>query len=274
MRRRGRRRRNRFEWGACRSWSESTPALPDIIVLGDVLIAAQGRFFRVVASCNDSLCTVSFQGESDTVDLRNVDPNSQYVTITNRRTRNGVQTGRAVASADGFAFNTFGIWGDYNAGTSLCGSITLQGASAQFAIPSSIGMRSGSNPVTGSATWTGAMVGVTVGRSSLGPEVTADADMTVNLGAASLELAFTNIADRSGVRSDDIRWQGVPMHGGSFQAAGPDGHFYGPNHEEAGGVFRCSGIEGAFSLARQQPVRRPEALVPRPRGVSTLRQTA
>ena len=64
----------------------------------------------------------------------------------------------------------------------------------------------GSNPLTGSATWTGAMAGVTVGGSDLGVEVTGDAKMTANLGAASPGLAFTNIADRSGARSNDIRW--------------------------------------------------------------------
>ena len=41
------------------------------------------------------------------------------------------------------------------------------------------------------------------------------------------------------------------MRNGSFRASGLDGRFYGPNHEEAGGVFERSGITGAFSLARQ-----------------------
>ena len=58
-------------------------------------------------------------------------------------------------------------------------------------------------------------------------------------------------ADSTGTGSDDIRWSGVPMRNGSFQASGLDGRFYGPSHEEAGGVFERGGIVGAFSLNRQ-----------------------
>ena len=66
------------------------------------------------------------------------------------------------------------------------------------------------------------------------------------------DFEFTNIAERfSRSISSDIRWQGVPMRSGSFQASGLDGSFYGPNHEEAGDVFERGGIAGAFSLARQ-----------------------
>ena len=122
----------------------------------------------------------------------------------------------------------------------------------QFAFPMSFGMGSGSNPPNGSATWAGAKAGVKVGSSSLGSEVTGDAEMTVDFGASSLDLEFTNIAERvSGALSNDIRWQGVSIQGGSFQAVGLDGRFYGPNHEEAGGILEHSGIAGAFSLARQ-----------------------
>ena len=228
-----------------------TPA-PDTVVVGDVLIAVQGSLFRANSSCSGSTCTVTFQGESATLDLRDVDPNGPAVTITGQQARNGVQTGRATASGDGFNFNTLGVWGDYNAGTPLRGSTTIQGVGVQFAFPASLGIGSGSNPVSGSATWTGAMAGVRVGSSSLGREVTGDAAMTANLAAATLDLAFTNIADTSGARSGDIRWQGISMQNGEFSGSGGlEGRFYGPNHEEAGGVFERSGIAGAFSLARQ-----------------------
>ena len=228
------------------------PTLPDTIVLGDVLAAAGGQLFRLDAACSGAHCTVSFQGESATIDLRDVDPSGPAVTITGQQTRNGVQTGRATASGDGFNFNTFGVWGSYNAGTSLIGSTTIQGSSVRFAFPMSLGDGSGSNPLTGSATWRGAMAGVKVGSSSIGAEVTGDAEMTADLAAASLDLAFTNIADSSGVLSNDIRWQGVSMQNGSFNGSGGlQGNFYGPDHEEAGGVFERDGIAGAFSLVRQ-----------------------
>ena len=229
----------------------SDPAL-DTTVLGDVLVSLPGQLFRPGAACEDTVCTVSFQGETATIDLGDVHPDNPEVTITGEQTRNGVQTGRATASGGRLSYDTIGVWGAYNVGTPLLGSTTLQGMDVQFAFPMSLGMGSDSNPLTGSATWTGVMAGVKVGGSSLGAEVTGDAEMTVDLGASSLNLAFTNIAEPvSGAPSNDILWQGVSMQSGSFQAAGLDGRFYGPNHEEAGGVFEHSGIAGAFSLARQ-----------------------
>ena len=229
----------------------SDPAL-DTIVLGDVLVSAHGQLFRLEESCDGTVCTVLFQGETARIDLLDVHPDGPDVTITGEQTRNGVQTGRATASGGQLSYDTFGVWGAYNVGTPLHGSTTLQGMDVRFAFPMSLGMGSGSNPMTGSATWTGVMAGVKIGGSSLGAEVTGDAEMAVDLGASSLDLEFTNIAETvSGAPGNDIYWQGVSMRSGSFQAVGLDGRFYGPNHEEAGGVFEHSGIAGAFSLARQ-----------------------
>ena len=238
--------------GGSASQDRGSGPIPDTIVRGDALIDASGQLSRVEASCNGTLCTVLFQGESETIDLRNVDPDSPDLTITSEQSRNGVRIGRATASGDSLNFHTLGVWGDHNTGAPLVGSTTIQGVGIRFAMPVSLGDGSGSNPLTGSATWTGAMTGVKVGSSSLGAEVTGDAALTADLGAATLDLAFTNIAEwGSGVRSADIRWQGVPMQDGAFQSTGLDGRFYGPGHEEAGGVFERNGIAGAFSLARQ-----------------------
>ena len=41
------------------------------------------------------------------------------------------------------------------------------------------------------------------------------------------------------------------MNRGTFRANGLDGRFYGPNHEEAGGVFERNQIAGGFTLVRQ-----------------------
>ncbi len=223
------------------------------VAAGDVLVAADGSFVRGRTACRGTACTVTALGESATVDFRDyIDPSATPVPITNQQTRNGVRIGRIATSEDGLRFDTFGVWGTYNFATATVGSGRLEGIEVRFAVPVSMGVGSRSNPLTGSATWAGAMIGVRVANSSLGAEVTGDAEMTANLGAASLDLAFTNIADRSGVRSNDIRWQGISMRNGSFSGSGRlQGRFYGPNHEEAGGVFEHSGIAGAFSLARQ-----------------------
>ena len=48
----------------------------DTIVIGDVLLAAQDRLYRAQSSCSGSVCTVTYLGESVTVDLDNVDPSA------------------------------------------------------------------------------------------------------------------------------------------------------------------------------------------------------
>ena len=225
----------------------------DTVVGGEALVTADGSFLRARTSCRGTSCTTTLLGESVTVDFHDyIDPSAIPVPITNRQMRNGVLVGRVAVTEDDIRFDTFGVWGTYNAATAAVGSGRLEGIAVRFAVPVSMGVGSGSNPLTGSASWTGAMTGVRVADSGLGAEVTGDAALTADLAASSLNLAFTNIADRSGVQSSDIRWQGVSMQNGSFNGnGGLQGRFYGPNHEEAGGVFERSGIAGAFSLARQ-----------------------
>ena len=230
------------------------PADFDTFVAGDVLLGAQERLYRAESQCTGSVCTVTYEGESVTVDLSDVDPegDASSVTVTDRQVRNGVQTGRLRDSGEGdIRFDAFGVWGDWNAATTGAGSTVLQGIDIRFVVPTSVGQGSGSNPVSGGVTWSGAMTGMRFGDAGLGAEVSGDAAMTVDLEEASLDLAFTNIAELgSGTGVGDIGWQGVAMQEGGFRADGLDGRFYGPAHEEAGGVFERDGIAGAFSLGR------------------------
>ncbi|MCY4607463.1 MAG: hypothetical protein OXD40_02540 [bacterium] len=211
----------------------------DTIVVGDVLIAAQERLYGAESSCSGSTCTVMHLDESVTVDLRDLDPSTATTAVADRQTRNGVQTGRLTASDGETRFDAFGVWGDYNAATTGAGTISLQGADIRFVVPTSVGHGSAANPVSGGASWAGAMTGVKVEGSGLGAKVTVD--------FADAALAFTNIA---GAGVSDISWQDVPMEEGSFSDDGLDGRFYGPSHEEAGGVFERDDIAGAFSLKR------------------------
>ena len=223
----------------------------DTIVVGDVLLDAQGQLYRAESSCSGSKCTVTYQGESVTVDLHDIDPSASTTTITDRQTRNGVQTGRLTSSDGDTRFDALGVWGEYNAATTGAGTTSLQGTDIRFVVPTSVGYGNATNPLSGSVSWGGAMTGVKVGSSGLGAEVAGDAAMTVDLGGATLDLEFTNIAELlSGAGVGDIRWQDVPMQAGSFKDDGLNGRFYGPNHEEAGGIFERDDIAGAFSLKR------------------------
>ena len=241
------------------SGGTASPPDPDIgveslelaVATGDLAVEVGGQLLRGSVSCGEDSCEVSFLGGTTTIDIDDIDPNSASARTSGERQRNGVSIGRILATQDGLRLNSYGVWGNYNGGSASLITGTLRGVSLRMTFPYSVGYSTGSNPVSGTASWTGAMAGVKVSSSSIGSEVTGDASMTANLEAASIGLAFTNISDQSGTSSPDMQWQNVPMRSGSFIAAGLDGRFYGPDHTEAGGVFKRNGIEGAFSLARE-----------------------
>ena len=49
----------------------------------------------------------------------------------------------------------------------------------------------------------------------------------------------------------DIRWNDLPLNDGKFGSESIQGAFYGPNHEEVGGVFSRDGALGAFGGTRE-----------------------
>ena len=117
----------------------------------------------------------------------------------------------------------------------------------------SLGNDTGSVPVDGSANWTGAMVATDLRREEI---VRGDAELMVDFGAASVDVAFTDIRElETGAERAAIRFDAVPMSSRGFEA-GADGHritgaFYGPAHVEAGGVFEHEHTFGAFGATRR-----------------------
>ena len=93
--------------------------------------------------------------------------------------------------------------------------------------------------------------------------VMGDANLSFNLSRSDIDVAFTNIHDiDAGHRYDNITWQNVPVASGSFAMFAErtsteiyppdfiDDRFYGPNHEEVGGIFESGNIVGAFGGKR------------------------
>ena len=126
----------------------------------------------------------------------------------------------------------------------------------------SIGAASHTNPAAagGSATWRGAMVGFD--ESFAGRDISRleDSEPNVYVGKAALtiddfsnpvvDVRFSNITNE--VRYlDDVVWRDLPVTEGGFEGTGILGRFYGPQHEEVGGVFQFDAINGAFGAVRQ-----------------------
>ena len=174
-------------------------------------------------------------------------------------TRNGItllQYRTETKNADGITAQEigYGAWLDHNAfSTSLTtyysGAVS-DGSYAALVAGYSLGDDSGSRPVGGSATWTGQMTGASL---EFQHAVQGDAAVTVNFARNDAGVAFTNIKDlgaRSGLPS--MEWSGLAIGtDGRFGASDIRATFYGPNHEEVGGVFERNNIVGAFGAKRQ-----------------------
>ena len=117
----------------------------------------------------------------------------------------------------------------------------------------SVGVESGSNPVSGSATWTGAMVGrvrVPHDAEQPGALVLGDSRLTFDFQMNDIDVAFTDIRSDDGTSYADLTWDNIPTENGRFGFEGVQGSFYGPHHEEVGGVFERNQIIGAFGASR------------------------
>ena len=142
------------------------------------------------------------------------------------------------------------------------------GSKLNFEI-SSGGMATNTNPSEppgGVATWSGIMFGVVADDPSP-PDgasfINGDATITANLRSAFLDprvgVLFSNITnENTGVAIEDMVWTDLRLENGTFSSdcnfnfCDPNigGRFYGPNHEEVGGVFKRDGIAGAFGARR------------------------
>ena len=116
----------------------------------------------------------------------------------------------------------------------------------------SIGTPSGSNPVSGRASWHGIMAGFDLREGSAVSRVEGDSSITVNdFNAPTIDMSFSNIRNQStGNMLPDMIWNDLPLNSGTFTDSGLTGQFYGANHEEVGGVFFRGNVSGAFGASR------------------------
>ena len=125
-----------------------------------------------------------------------------------------------------------------------------------------VGESPGVNPILagGSAQWSGLMLGrdLAVG-SDRGQALQGDATIHVQFGAARMEadVQFSGIAViESGAARPDMAWRGMTVEAGAFEHyESPSerirGRFYGPDQQEAGGIFERGTITGAFGGVRR-----------------------
>ncbi|MXW85262.1 MAG: transferrin-binding protein-like solute binding protein [Boseongicola sp. SB0667_bin_21] len=121
----------------------------------------------------------------------------------------------------------------------------------------SIGRASDSRPVSGGATWNGIMAGVDVsGSRTMGERVEGSALLVIpEFDRPAVDVTFSDITyTATGFpREGQIEWNGLAIDDAGMFGDDDDGirgRFYGPDHEEVGGVFLEDGISGAFGASR------------------------
>ena len=219
-----------------------------------------GGFGTIHASCRGATCTGAMPSQLPDVpvylsDLSAADEYEIFGTLNGVTLTRG--TGEEKLETGSLSERDFGGWLDHNAfGVSHGYFYDATGAYVGALIGAySIGDASGSRPVQGSATWRGAMLGAEQSRLDT---VQGDARVTVDFATAEASVAFTNILNLvRGTSLPSMRWDSLAIDsGGRFSArsgrtASLVGTFYGPNHEEVGGVFERNDIAGAFGARRQ-----------------------
>ena len=142
----------------------------------------------------------------------------------------------------GDEINVYGHWLDHSVF-----------AMVDDAVAVSFGDFRGTNPARiGGGVWRGAMVGMDTGTRQ---RIEGDAELEIDdFARPDVDVALTGIADAGRRARADIHWQDIPLVQGGFQARNATGsvkgRFYGPRHDEAGGIFERDRLVGAFGASR------------------------
>ena len=212
--------------------------------------------FRLQPSCSGVFCT--FTEPTTGAGGAAFFSNSSAGTAESVGTKNGVTlTSRVIDLAGVTESLIFGAWMDHSGFAMQTDGLSISGIDVDMRYGSAGGDLTGTR-LTGSATWSGLMVGTPVAGSASGDRLFGDATLTYDLGSASLDAAFTNITnlDRRAAHSTSaVRFSDVPVASDGMFESGSVGNqikggFYGPGHAEAAGVFEQSSIVGAFGAKR------------------------
>ena len=216
---------------------------------------------RVNAACSAATCTYTYGGASFSIGVNDFSLSSGAFLRPVMRYRGiPLAAGASSRTISGVGVESFGYggWLDYSAFSAegLTGtSGRLRGISAYYGV--SGGIPSNSRPTGGSASWNGVMVATDVEGAGRENIIQGDADLSVDFGAATVDLSFSNVRDlTAGTARTGTTWSDMPVTAaGEFSGTNPRGEtagrFYGPGHEEAGGTFTYDDLAGAYGLRRQ-----------------------
>lgn len=213
---------------------------------------------RVPANCKDARCSIGFSaylsaGRSFSVEVEDIEllPDT-----------NGIRTVVEQFSSTFSDVYDYGGWMQYSFFVSSARIFTNELDPDEGVVRVSAyanGYSTRTNPEM-EATWTG-FVSARDRRAATDIEsvVTGDASISVNIGAQVLaDVYLTGMANvTTGQTYADVTYENLVVTDGQFSRRHADnerlsGVFYGPGHEEVGGVFEApQGLLGAYGGAKQ-----------------------
>ena len=211
------------------------------------------------AECSGGVCRYGTRGESD---LEGHFFDLEYQPVMEHK---GIQLGQAfyksTLNPDNPADITgYGAWMHYNTFAMQVNFYPDKDEpDAVLLAPYSIGQASGTNPLSGSATWNGVAMGMDLNRLYPDPDVLqGDAGIVYDFGDSSVDVTLDNFVSlRTGAAAGHkMEWADIAVKDGTFSDGTHwdgkhiAGTFYGSYHEEVGGVFKSGSIAGSIGASR------------------------
>ena len=112
------------------------------------------------------------------------------------------------------------------------------------------GTPSGSNPVSGTAVWSGKVRAFDTLSVARWTPVSGNARLAVDFRDATVDVDFTDFE----AGHSDMSWRSLRLRGGAFRGAPGlatiEGAFYGAEHQGVAGKFNRDGLQGVFGAVR------------------------
>ena len=251
------------------------PPPMDVVLVTDLL-----RFFldgdmevdRGITDCYDGLC-IQTDGERIVFNLpqwfvfaghHDEDISAREDTIEDR---NGIMIGdvsageKELPDIPGVAVDRtitgYGGWGRYVGFDSLYYDYVRNDRPQRIVEATLGGYASEGNPLGENLTWTGGAVGIDYSDITKDRVLVGNSELTVflyeRLDEYLVRVDITDLVDvATGTEYDDMAWNNIPLRDGGFETFEIRARFFGPNHEEVGGVFERDRIVGAFGGTREE----------------------
>ncbi|MCY4450706.1 MAG: hypothetical protein OXC01_02035 [Immundisolibacterales bacterium] len=250
---------------------ETVAERANTLVLSDLVyfteIAGLPASFRLSSNCTGDRCVQiePFFDDTFEVSIEDIRTGDGVIDTLNPNPvgeLHGVRTAHVRAfdrlqSGDSISLRGYGAWIEH--GTFLVTVGAVEGGDFMGAtIVSSMSFGDSPNTIPDfAASWNGIVAGVDTSETDTAGNFVqgkARIDLGTRLGETIVDVAFSGLHDlETGEGRDPLRWEDIVVTADGFtDGASIDGRFYGPDHEEAGGVFERGDLLGAFGATKEE----------------------